>query len=70
MAADVHHLDDGVFVGEIHVGDSATAGGVSGHAIISWHNNLALVVALDNEFTVVFQLLLLHGEFGGHHLAE
>ena len=31
MAADVHHLDDVVFVAEVHVGDSDASGGVARH---------------------------------------
>ncbi len=32
VAADVHHLDDVVFVAQVHVGDSGTSGGMARHA--------------------------------------
>ena len=70
MAADVHHLDDGVFVGEVHIGYAAASGGVSGHAVIAWHYYVALVVAFDNEFAIFIQFLLLHGKFCRNHLAK
>lgn len=32
VSADVHHLDDVVFMAQIHVGDSGTSSGVARHA--------------------------------------
>lgn len=44
MAADVHNLDDGEFVGEVHVGDTAAPGGVGGDAVVTRHYYLSLYV--------------------------
>ena len=70
VAAHEHHPDDGVFVGEVHIGYAAAPGWVGNHAVIYWHFYLALVVVLDNESTVFLQFLMLHGEFGCRHLAK
>ena len=55
MAADVHHLDDSIFVCKAHIGYVAASGSVGSHVVIAWHYYLALVVALDNEFTIFLQ---------------
>ena len=38
MAADVHHLEDGVLVAEIHICNASTSGYMAGHAVIAWHD--------------------------------
>ena len=67
MAADVHHLDYGVFVGEVHVGYSTAAGCVGSHALIAGHYHLSLFVVLDNELAVLHQFLLLLSKLGYYH---
>ena len=34
VAADVHHLDDGVFVRQIHVGNAAASGGMGSETVV------------------------------------
>ena len=51
VAADVHHLDDGVFVSQIHVGDSAAPGGVGGHAVVAWYHPRSLTHNESAVFT-------------------
>ena len=44
MAADVHHLDDGGFVGEVHIGNTAASGGgVSGNIKIGVRVNITII---------------------------
>ena len=64
VAADVHHLEDGVLVAQIHIGDAGASGGVACHAVIAWHDHIAVKVGL--RFFLLFsqRLFLLHGEFG------
>ncbi len=33
MTTDVHHLYDSEFVGQVHIGDTATPGGIGSHAL-------------------------------------
>lgn len=66
MSADVHHLNDGVFVGEVHIGDSTAPSCVGSDTGITGHHNLALIVPLDNEFAILHKFLLLYGEFGSN----
>ncbi len=70
MAADVHHLEDGVLVAEVHVGDAGASGGVACHTLIARHNHVAVEVGL--RFLLLFsqRLLLLHGELGRHFLFQ
>ena len=46
MAADVHHLEDGVLVAEIHICNASASGGVTCHAVIAWHDYIAVKVDL------------------------
>lgn len=46
MAADVHHLEDGVLVAEIHICNASTSGCMAGHAVIAWHDYIAVKVDL------------------------
>lgn len=39
MTADVHYLNDGEFVGEVHIGNATVSGSMGGHAIIACHHN-------------------------------
>ncbi len=66
MTADVHHLNDGEFVGEIHIGNATASGGVSSHAIIAGHHNFPFVVALDRQFSGFLLFLLFHSELCRH----
>ncbi len=65
VAADVHHLDDGVFVRQVHVGASAS-GSVGCDAIVSRHYNLSFGVTLYGQFARCLIVLLFHCQFGGH----
>ena len=49
MSADVHHLDDGEFVGEVHVGNAAASGGVGGDTIIARHHHVSFYVVFQNS---------------------
>ena len=70
MSADVHHLNDGVFVGEVHIGDSTASSCVGGDTGITGHHYLTFVVTLNNEFAIFYQFFLLHRELGRNHLSE
>lgn len=74
VAADVHHLEDGVPVTEVHIRDAGASGGVARHAVIAWHNHIAVKVGFfvktkrqaGYRFLLLFsqRLLLLHCELG------
>ena len=66
MAADVHHLDDGVFVGEIHICYTATPGGVGGDAVVAWYHNLSFGVTFNYLLSKFLIFLLLHCQLGRH----
>ena len=66
MTADVHHLDDGVFVGEIHIRDAAAPGSVGGDATVTGHYHFSFGVALNHNLAKFLILLLLHCQFGGN----
>lgn len=68
MSADVHHLKDGVLVAQIHIGDAGASGGVACHAVIAWHDHIAVKVSLWFFLLLSQRFLLLHGELGGHFL--
>ena len=63
MTADVHHLENGVSVAQIHICNAGASGGVARHTLIAWHDYVAVEVGL--RFLLLFsqRLLLLHGEF-------
>lgn len=44
MTADVHHLEDGEFVAQIHVRDAGAPGSVACNAVIARHDNIAVKV--------------------------
>lgn len=46
MAADVHHLEDGVSVAQVYIRDTGVSGGVACHAVIAWHDHIAIEVGL------------------------
>ena len=66
VTADVHHLENGVLVAQIHIRDAGASGCVTCHAVIAWHNHITVKVGL--RFFLLFsqRLLLLHGELGRH----
>lgn len=66
MAADVHHLYDGEFVGEVHIGYAAAPGGVGGDTIVAGHHHFPFVVALYGQFSGFLLSLLLHRELCRH----
>ena len=70
MAADVHHLEDGVLVAEVHVGDAGASGSVACHTLIARYNHVAVEVGL--RFLLLFpqRLLLLHCELGRYLLFQ
>ena len=70
MAADVHHLEDGVLVAQIHIGDTGASGGVTCHAVITWHDHITIKVGLRLLLLFSQRLLLLHGELGRHFLFQ
>ncbi len=64
VAADVHHLDDVVFVAQIHVGDSGASGGVARHTFEARHDDVAVQGGF-RFFAFFFQrVLLLHRQIG------
>ena len=66
VAADVHHLKDGVSVAQIHIGDTGASGYVTCYTLLAWHNHITVKVGF-RLFLLFFQrLLLLHGELGRH----
>lgn len=42
VAADVHHLEDGVLVAEIHISNAGAPGSETCHAVIAWHDHIAV----------------------------
>lgn len=62
MTADVHHLNDSEFVGEVHIGNATASGGVGGDAIIAGHHHFPFVVALYCQFSGFLLFLLFHRE--------
>lgn len=46
VTADVHHLENGVFVAQIHIRDAGAPGSVTCHAVIAWHDHIAVKVGL------------------------
>lgn len=70
VAADVHHLEHRVFVGEVHIGDSCSSGGIRSYTSITRNNNVAVEVGLS-FLAFFFQcLLLLHSQSGRHFLSK
>ena len=65
MTADVHHLDNGVFVGEVHISDAAAPGCMRGNTGIPGHYYLTFCISLDGQFSKFLILLLFHCQFGG-----
>lgn len=70
MPADVHHLEDGVFEREIHIRDAGASGGVACHAVIAWHDHVAVKVGLRLFLLFPQRLLLLNRELGWHLLFQ
>ena len=70
MAADVHHLEDGVPVAEVHIRDAGASGGVARHTFIARHNHIAVEVGLRLLLLFSQRLLLLHGELGRNFLFQ
>ena len=70
MAADVHHLYDGEFVGVVHIGNATASGGVGGDAIVAGHHHFSFVVALHRQFSGFLLFFLFHRELGRHLLGE
>ena len=66
MAADVHHLENGVLVTQIHIRYAGASGCVACHAVIARHDHIAVKVGLRFFLLLSQRLLLLHGEFGRH----
>ncbi len=66
VAADVHHLDDVVFVAEIHIGDSGASGGVARHAFEAWQEYVAVQVSLRLFAFFLVRVHLLHRQSGRH----
>lgn len=52
VSADVHHLEDGVLVAQIHIGDAGASGGVACHVVIARHANIAVKVGLGSFFSL------------------
>ena len=64
MSAYVHHLQDGVFVRQVHIGDTATTGCMRSDTVVTGHHHFTLTVPLHIDFSICFLLSLLHGQFG------
>lgn len=52
MTADVHHLKDSEFVGEVHIGNATTSGVVDNSAVVAKNGNWAVFV-LSLDFTLL-----------------
>lgn len=68
VAADVHHLENGVLVAEIHICDASASGGVACNAVIAWYDHIAVKVGLRLLLLFSQCLFLLHGELGRYFL--
>lgn len=66
MVADVHHLEDGVSMAEIHIGDAGASGGVACLAVIAEHDHIAVEVGLWLHLFLSKCFFLLHRELGWH----
>ena len=68
VTADVHHLDDVVFVAQVHVGDSGASGGVARHTFEARQEYVA--VQVDFRLLAFFfqRVLLLHRQIGRYFL--
>lgn len=70
VAADMHHLKNGVLMAEIHIRDVGASGGVACHTLVARHNYIAVEVGLWLFLLFSQRLLLLHGELGRHFLFQ
>lgn len=68
VAADVHHLEHGVAVAEIHIGYAGATGGMRGDAGIARHDDVAVEVGFRLLARFLQRLLLLLREVGGHQI--
>ena len=66
VAADVHHLDNGVFVRQVHIGNATASGGMGSDKVVARHHNLSFSVTLYGQFATCLIVLLLHCLFGRH----
>ena len=66
MSADVHHLENGVLMAQIHIRDAGASGGVACHAVITWHDHIAVKVGLRLLLLLSQSFLLLHSELSRH----
>ena len=66
MAADVHHLEDGVFVAQVHVGDAGASGGVARHTFVAWYDDIAVEVGFRHNLVAAHRILLFHRELCRH----
>lgn len=70
VAADVHHLEDGVLVAEIHICNASTSDCMAGHTVIAWHDHVAVKVGLRLFLLLSQSLLLLHSELGRYYFFQ
>ena len=70
VAADVHHLEDGVLVAQVHIRDAGASGGVARHALITWHDDIAVEVGFRLSLVAAHGILLLHRQLGRHFLFQ
>lgn len=60
VAADVHHLNNGKFVGEIRIGYATAPGSMGSDAIVARHHHFPFVVATYRQLTNDSILLSAH----------
>ena len=66
MATDVDHLEDGVFVAQVHIRDACASGGMACHAVIAWNDDVAVKVCFRLYLIAAHCILLFHRQFGRH----
>ena len=68
VPADVHHLEDGVLVAEVHVRYAGASGSVTRHTFVARHDDIAVEVGFRLNLVAVHGVFLLHCELGRHFL--
>lgn len=58
MPTNVHHLDEGVFMGKVHIDDTTAPGCMGRDTVIAWHDHFSLIVVFHFHFAIGEILLL------------
>lgn len=64
VAADVHYLEEGVLVAEVHIRDAGASGCVVCHTFVAWHDDIDVEVGFWLKLVAAHRILLFHGQLG------